>query len=67
MLPPNAKTRCSPGGVAVEDVAGGSKDVLTRAPCCALEGKLNVGTELNLPTCLGEGADGKGVGVDPQT
>lgn len=51
----------------MEDMAGGGKDVLTRASCCALEGKLNVGTEPNLPTCLGEGNDRKGVGVDPQT
>lgn len=51
----------------MEDVAGGGKDVSTRALCWALEGKLNVGTEPNLPTCLGEGNDGKGVGVDPQT
>lgn len=51
----------------MEDMAGGGKDVLARAPCCALEGKLSVGTEPNLPTCLGEGNDRKGVGVDPQT
>lgn len=51
----------------MEDVAGGGKDVLTRTPGCASEGRLNVGTEPNRPTCLGEGHDGKGVGVDPQT
>lgn len=48
-------------------MAGSGKDVLTRTPCCALEGKLNVGAEPNLPTCLGEGNDGKGVGMDSQT
>lgn len=51
----------------MEDVAGGGKDVLTRTPGCASEGRLHVGTEPNRPTCLGEGHDGKGVGVDPQT
>lgn len=58
------KTRCSLGGVTMDDVIGDGRDVLTSVPAVPLDCKLKAGTEPNLLPDLEEGNNRKAVGVD---